>query len=106
MSADGESGVFDAAAVQSALAHLNRCHQLENLRLARRGAASEQLHRAWLAGLDRAGLDFVAEAPAGPVGGPPLPPRRAGRGGSGHRGPQPIDGPAVTGGNRAGAAAA
>jgi hypothetical protein len=62
-----DSTAFDAVAVRAALAHLNHCHQRENLRLARWAAGDAGLIQAWLAGVDSQGLDLVAESTAGPV---------------------------------------
>jgi hypothetical protein len=65
---------WDRQTVEQALAHLNRCHQPENLRLARLaqsedgfGATQGSLTRAYMAGLDEQGVDFLAESDGGPL---------------------------------------
>lgn len=68
MTADhSETSGFDGAAVQRALAHLNRCHRVENLRIARLAHVEAELERVWLVGLDDSGVDLLAESTQGPL---------------------------------------
>lgn len=62
-----DTSQFDATEVRQALRHLNRCHPAENLRMARLAEVGTELTGVWLAGLDGAGLDLLAESAQGPL---------------------------------------
>jgi putative heme iron utilization protein len=58
---------FSRAVVDRVTAHMNACHQAENLLLARQLGRLPEATAAWAAGFDADGFDLIAEVDSGPV---------------------------------------
>lgn len=58
---------FDPVTLRQVLLHMNRHHAAENLQLALLAEADLRPSRAWMAGVDRNGVDLVADTAQGPV---------------------------------------